>query len=180
MNWLDVITFSPSVAHEAPHHHRNERVVAPPLNPLRFQLERSEWSNPTATAQSSLSGNGSSPDCPNRGKFQEVPAAVKLHEKCVEKVLKCDSEGGRTEKERREVTERVTLTPSTHIQNSMTEERRRKGAGERQAVQKVSGPVAPVLNRFRQTEIFAADVTVGSPPLARREPHQLDLEIPLG
>lgn len=101
LNWLDVITFSPSVARKAPHHHRNQRVVAPPLNPLRFQFERFELSNPSATVRLSLSRKES---CPNRGKFQVVLAAVKLRENCAEKVSKrfCDSDGGDEARRREE------------------------------------------------------------------------------
>lgn len=46
LNWLDAITFSPSVACQTPHYHRNERVT-PLLNPLRLLFERG-FSNPTA------------------------------------------------------------------------------------------------------------------------------------
>lgn len=93
LNWLDVITFSPSVARQVPHHHRNEPVVAPLLNPLGFQFERFELSNPTATVQLSVSRKES---CPNTGKFRGVLAAAKLCENYTEKVSQrfCDWECG--------------------------------------------------------------------------------------
>lgn len=94
-----------------------------------------------------------------------VLAAVKLHENRAQGSIKagrfCDSEWGtKREGEMRGEQLRVTLTPSTHIQNRMTEQKRRKGGGERReenerqapGVQKVSGPVCPVINHLRQAE----------------------------